>query len=111
MTGPHLSNGFWNNNVCFGAPWVLNFCLWMTTLPDPHHFETLYAEYFNRRLSPVSLASILSGLKSIERVWDIAADELRPSTPPTCLPELRRAFADEMVMSSPDQMIFDAQHA
>ncbi|GFS51693.1 HTH_Tnp_Tc3_2 domain-containing protein [Trichonephila clavipes] len=23
---------FWNNMyVCFGAPWVLNFCLWMTT--------------------------------------------------------------------------------
>ncbi|GFV15324.1 HTH_Tnp_Tc3_2 domain-containing protein [Trichonephila clavipes] len=33
MTG-HISFGmsFWNNMyVCFGAPWVLNFCLWMTT--------------------------------------------------------------------------------
>ncbi|GFS97036.1 HTH_Tnp_Tc3_2 domain-containing protein [Trichonephila clavipes] len=33
MTG-HISNGmpFWNSMyVFFGAPWVLNFCLWMTT--------------------------------------------------------------------------------
>ncbi|GFT89982.1 HTH_Tnp_Tc3_2 domain-containing protein [Trichonephila clavipes] len=33
MTG-HTSIGmsFWNNMyLCFGAPWVLNFCLWMTT--------------------------------------------------------------------------------
>ncbi|GFX95745.1 HTH_Tnp_Tc3_2 domain-containing protein [Trichonephila clavipes] len=30
----HISIGmsFWNNMyVCFGEPWVLNFCLWMTT--------------------------------------------------------------------------------
>ncbi|GFW50543.1 HTH_Tnp_Tc3_2 domain-containing protein [Trichonephila clavipes] len=34
MTGHIYRMSFWNNMyVCFGAPWVLNFCLWMTT-PD-----------------------------------------------------------------------------
>ncbi|GFY06066.1 HTH_Tnp_Tc3_2 domain-containing protein [Trichonephila clavipes] len=32
MTGHTIRMSFWNNiYVCFGAPWVLNFCLWMTT--------------------------------------------------------------------------------
>ncbi|GFU20669.1 HTH_Tnp_Tc3_2 domain-containing protein [Trichonephila clavipes] len=27
-----IGMSFWNNMyVCFGEPWVLNFCLWMTT--------------------------------------------------------------------------------
>ncbi|GFV44844.1 transposable element Tcb2 transposase [Trichonephila clavipes] len=33
MTDHIYWDSFWNNMyVCFGAPWVLNFCLWMTTL-------------------------------------------------------------------------------
>ncbi|GFV59863.1 transposable element Tcb1 transposase [Trichonephila clavipes] len=32
MTGHIFWVSFWNNMyVCFGTPWVLNFCLWMTT--------------------------------------------------------------------------------
>ncbi|GFX95022.1 HTH_Tnp_Tc3_2 domain-containing protein [Trichonephila clavipes] len=33
MTGhTTIRMSFWNNmHVCFGAPWVMNFCLWMTT--------------------------------------------------------------------------------
>ncbi|GFV98723.1 HTH_Tnp_Tc3_2 domain-containing protein [Trichonephila clavipes] len=32
MTTTSIGMSFWNNMyVCFGAPWVLNFCLWMTT--------------------------------------------------------------------------------
>ncbi|GFV05214.1 HTH_Tnp_Tc3_2 domain-containing protein [Trichonephila clavipes] len=38
------------------------------------------------------LASILTGLESIEHVWDWRARQL----PPTCLPELRRALLDEL---------------
>ncbi|GFU68936.1 HTH_Tnp_Tc3_2 domain-containing protein [Trichonephila clavipes] len=32
MTGHIYRLSFWNNMyVCFGAPWMLYFCLWMTT--------------------------------------------------------------------------------
>ncbi|GFX32710.1 HTH_Tnp_Tc3_2 domain-containing protein [Trichonephila clavipes] len=32
MTSHIYRMSFWNNlYVCFGVPWVLNFCLWMTT--------------------------------------------------------------------------------
>ncbi|GFS97707.1 transposable element Tcb1 transposase [Trichonephila clavipes] len=37
-----------NMYVCFGAPWVLNFCLWMTTPVLP--VQTLWTNAFNQRI-------------------------------------------------------------
>ncbi|GFS67529.1 nibrin [Trichonephila clavipes] len=54
---------FWNNMyVCFGAPWVLNFCLWMQRPSSP-------CKHCRRMSSiggyhPYTLASILIGLES-----------------------------------------------
>ncbi|GFW84774.1 uncharacterized protein TNCV_680621 [Trichonephila clavipes] len=45
---------------------------------------------------PYGLASILTGLESIEHVWDMLGRRIAAHQPPsTCLPELRRALLDE----------------
>ncbi|GFS66839.1 uncharacterized protein TNCV_230341 [Trichonephila clavipes] len=49
---------------------------------------------------PYGLASILTGLKPIEHVWDVLGRQ--PS--PTCLPELRRALLDEWCNIPQDQI-------
>ncbi|GFX78649.1 nibrin [Trichonephila clavipes] len=66
--------------VCFGAPWVLNFCLWMTT-------PVLTVQNCRRMPSiggyhPYGLASILTGFESnrtyVGYAWQMNCS---PSTP------------------------------
>ncbi|GFV11458.1 transposable element Tcb1 transposase [Trichonephila clavipes] len=70
-TRPHLSGCHSGTTCTFvpGAPWVLNFCLWMT-------MPALTVQTFRRMPSiggyhPYGLASILTELKSIEHMWDM----------------------------------------
>ncbi|GFU91598.1 transposable element Tcb1 transposase [Trichonephila clavipes] len=106
MTG-HTSLGmsFWNNMyVCFGAPWVLNFCLLMTT--PVLTMQTLWTNAFNRRISPVWIGQQYSpDLNPIEHVWDIFGRRIAVHQPPSkCLPELRRALLDEWCNIPQDQI-------
>ncbi|GFU27433.1 transposable element Tcb1 transposase [Trichonephila clavipes] len=80
MTDHIYWDSFWNNMyVCFGAPWVLNFCLWMTTL-------------------------VLT-VNPIEHVWDMLGRRIAAhQPPPTCLPELWRALLDEWCNIPQDQI-------
>ncbi|GFW13978.1 transposable element Tcb1 transposase [Trichonephila clavipes] len=63
MAGHIYTISFWNNMyVCFGAPWVLDFCLWMTT-------PVLNVKHCRRMPSiggyqSYGLASILTGHES-----------------------------------------------
>ncbi|GFV82836.1 uncharacterized protein TNCV_4148041 [Trichonephila clavipes] len=54
---------------------------------------------------PYGLASILTGLESIEHVWDMLGRRIGARQPPlTCLPELRRALLDEWCNIPQDQI-------
>ncbi|GFV60673.1 uncharacterized protein TNCV_4180091 [Trichonephila clavipes] len=54
---------------------------------------------------PYGLASILTGLNPIEHVWDILGRRIAArQPPPTCLPELQRAFLDERCNITQDQI-------
>ncbi|GFU57699.1 uncharacterized protein TNCV_3638521 [Trichonephila clavipes] len=68
-------------HFCYGAPWVLNFCLWMTT--PVLTVQTLYTNAFNRMISPAyGLASILTGLESNRACGGYAwPTNCSPSTP------------------------------
>ncbi|GFV79047.1 HTH_Tnp_Tc3_2 domain-containing protein [Trichonephila clavipes] len=45
-----IGMSFWSNTyVCLGAPWVLNFCLWIAT--PVLTVQTLKTNAFNRRIS------------------------------------------------------------
>ncbi|GFX11805.1 uncharacterized protein TNCV_2995901 [Trichonephila clavipes] len=54
---------------------------------------------------PYGLARILTGLNSIEHVWDMLGRRIAArQPPPTCLPELRRALLDEWCNIPQDQI-------
>ncbi|GFS78085.1 nibrin [Trichonephila clavipes] len=66
--------------VCFGAPWVLNFCLWMTT-------PVFTCKHYRQMPSiggyhPYGLISILIGLESNRACVGYAwPTNFSPSTP------------------------------
>ncbi|GBL84645.1 hypothetical protein AVEN_191105-1 [Araneus ventricosus] len=79
--------------VCFGAPWVLNFCLWMQRPSSPcKHCRRMPSI---GRYHPYGLASILTGLESIEHVWICLAENY--SRQP--LPPVYRNFGGHCLMS------------
>ncbi|GFU00871.1 transposable element Tc1 transposase [Trichonephila clavipes] len=104
MTGHIFGMSFWNNiYVCFGVPWVLNFCLWMTTpvLIVQNVDECLQSEDITRMDWP----AYSPDLNQIEHVWDMLGQRIAARQPlPTCLPELRRAFLDEWCNIPQDQV-------
>ncbi|GFU58004.1 transposable element Tcb1 transposase [Trichonephila clavipes] len=54
---------------------------------------------------PYGLASILTGLESIEHGWDMLDRRIAVRQPhPTCLPELRRALLDKWCNITHDQI-------
>ncbi|GFS66798.1 transposable element Tcb1 transposase [Trichonephila clavipes] len=92
-----IGMSFWNNMyICFGASWVLNFCLWMTT-PVPHRANIVDECLQSEDITSSGLAgSIFTGLKPIEHVRDMLGRRITAHHP---LPPVYRNFGGHCLRS------------
>ncbi|GFU84771.1 transposable element Tcb1 transposase [Trichonephila clavipes] len=105
MTGPIYRDDILNTTyVCLGTPWVLNF--FMDDNANPHRANIVDECLQSEDIIRTEWAAYSPGLKSNRACVGIClADESQPvNSPPTCLPELRKALLDEWCIIPQDQI-------